>query len=318
MVRRRTITVALMLPSLCIGCGHGTLVPSVPSAMSSQNLDLATRSTHGYTFRTLAYPESTSTYCLGLDDRGLVVGFVGQQQSKGIEIRPPYGPRDYRVEDFPRSAGSVVTGVTTRSNTSGFWIDSKGIIRGFVRLKDIFTTYMWTPKTRTTELLALSNNDLAVGFYEDASGDDKAFELGLENGKGYRIRPPRAVSSAATGINTKGDVVGWEQLADGTMRGWFLKSGVYTVLQFPGASATEALGVNSDDEVVGIYSTSNGNTRGFLLRNPLGVTRWKTIEEPHAGANSATAVTGINNSHTIVGWYVNRAGKTDGFLATPK
>ena len=64
-----------------------------------------------------------------------------------------------------------------------------------------------------------------------------------------------AAQTGARGINARGDVVGF-YVAGGKQRGFLLKDGDYTTLEFPvpGVRATVANGINSQGEIVGQYT----------------------------------------------------------------
>jgi hypothetical protein len=64
-----------------------------------------------------------------------------------------------------------------------------------------------------------------------------------------------AAQTGARGINARGDVVGF-YVASGKQRGFLLKDGEYTTLEFPvpGVRATVANGINAHGEIVGQYT----------------------------------------------------------------
>jgi len=64
-----------------------------------------------------------------------------------------------------------------------------------------------------------------------------------------------AVQTSVRGINAQGDIVGF-YLAAGRQRGFLLKDGTYTALEFPvaGVRATIANGINPRGEIVGQYT----------------------------------------------------------------
>ena len=118
---------------------------------------------------------------------------------------------------------------------------------------------------QVTKLLGLSDGGLAVGYYVE-NGTDHSFELYLATGKFQGIQPPGAKSSAATGINGKGDIVGWLTLASGATESWLLKGGRLLLFQYPAAARNAG-----DDASTGPTISSapiedaSSNTHGFVL-----------------------------------------------------
>jgi uncharacterized membrane protein len=166
-------------------------------------------------------------------------------------------------------------------------------------------------------LLGLNDAGLGVGFYADPNQHHHAFELIQTTGQFHGISPPGAVSAVASGINSKGDIVGYYTKSGGATESFLLKGGVYTEFVYQGARATEARSINWEDDIAGDYVDSSGNTHGFVLENLLGTPQWTApIDDPQGPGQ--TFVVGIENHHYLVGYYVDGGGNTDGFLASPK
>jgi probable HAF family extracellular repeat protein len=69
---------------------------------------------------------------------------------------------------------------------------------------------------------------------------------------------PDAVSTSASGINARGDIVGSYKNGDGRTHGYLLRDGTFTTIDFTSsdgtaAAGTEAKGISPDGEVVGDY-----------------------------------------------------------------
>ena len=64
-----------------------------------------------------------------------------------------------------------------------------------------------------------------------------------------------ASQTSARGINSRGDIVGFYVDGTGRQRGFLLKKGVYSTIEFPmaGVRATIANGINARGEIVGQY-----------------------------------------------------------------
>ena len=112
--------------------------------------------------------------------------------------------------------------------------------------------------------------------------------------KVHGFQPPGGVSVEATGINGKGDVVGWMTTSGGTIKSFLLKGGVFTILAYPHATATQALAVNWQDQIVGSFVDAAGQTHGFILTDPLNQPNWVQVDDPKA--SGPTVITGIENT----------------------
>ena len=66
------------------------------------------------------------------------------------------------------------------------------------------------------------------------------------------IDVPRALSTSASGINARGDIVGSYTDGNGS-HGYRLRDGEFTTIDFPGSAFTEARGIGPKGEVVGDY-----------------------------------------------------------------
>ena len=77
--------------------------------------------------------------------------------------------------------------------------------------------------------------------------------------------------TAIRGINERGDVVGVFDTDGcdppfGGARGFLLRDGEFTVIDFPGGSGSDAFGINDDGVIVGRYVDRNGAIRGFKAK----------------------------------------------------
>lgn len=275
-----------------------------------------------FQFSTLNNGSATANYLTGINNQAKITGYDTSGPSgdaRGFVIYKPYQQGNFRNENYPQAVSTYVTSDNNVKTIAGYYTNTNGAIFGFIQSHGVWTSYK-DPELRKgtsniTELLGISDADLAVGFYQDQNQVNHAFELDAGTGKFHNLLPPGLNGSAeATGINGKGDIVGYFTNASGNQVGFLLKGSNYTIFSVPGAKATQALSVQWQDQISGSYQDTSGNTHGFVLTNPLTSQQWTTVDEPDA--TGPTVVTGINNHHYIVGWYVDAYG-TDGFLATP-
>jgi hypothetical protein len=104
------------------------------------------------------------------------------------------------------------------------------------------------------------------------------------------LEPAPGASTTPTGINARGDVVGFFVSGE-HIHGFFWSKGKYTVIDVPGAQHTFISGLNDRGDLVGQTETD-----GFLLRNG----RLTTLRSPNGERLGPRA---INNRGDIVGTF---------------
>lgn len=116
---------------------------------------------------------------------------------------------------------------------------------------------------------------------------------------------PGAILTQPTGINDRGQVVGFDREPTGSTdqfggvvyadHGFLAADGRLTHIDVPGAQGTVATGINNRGQIVGTYFSGN-NSHGFLLSHG----RFTTIDVP---GSASTELRGINDRGDIVGMY---------------
>jgi hypothetical protein len=308
------IVVALGLPAISACSGSSQMANAIPAAVSVRH-DAGAKPNSAFNFTTINDPADPTTEILGINNLGKICGYYGSP-SVGFVARPPYSTNKFKKELYPGATDTVVTSINNTNVIAGWYEDAKGRIWGFTEWQGIWTKYQnnhLLNAPQYTKLLGLSDDDLAVGYYQ-LNGVDHSFELNLTTGKFQTIKPPSAQSSAATGINGKGDIVGWLTLASGATEGWLLKDGIFTEFAYPAESQTQPTAINWSDDIVGSFVDTSGNTHGFVLTDVLTTQIWTQIDDP---SGNGTVVTSVNNHHLMTGFYQDASGNVDGFLATP-
>jgi probable HAF family extracellular repeat protein len=145
-----------------------------------------------------------------------------------------------------------------------------------------------------TRALGTNNAGQIVGYFVTTQGTQVTYHgFLLSQGKYTTLDYPGSSETIITGINDKGEMVGY---ADFRIP-FALTHGVFTRLpNGPGASSTFPFGVNSFGQIVGSYTPSSFKTNGYLYRNGLYI----TVNAPSA---YATYVAGVNNFSQSVGYY---------------
>lgn len=328
-LRSRQLLAALTiaLPIVFGGCaGASRAIPSFP-AVGNEPEAAPDRKGIAFRFRTL--DDDTDPHfneLLGINNVHELTGFYGHgglaHPNRGYEVYPPYHQRNYRGINFPMSLNTQLTCLNNTKTVAGFYSDSYGNIFGFADTANILSDYQ-APRSHglgtTTELLGINDLGFAVGFYTSKTlRRDRAFEVQITTGIYTELKPPHATDAVATGINGRGDVVGYFKRAGGAFRGFLLRDGVYTFYSFPHAASTQFLGVTVLDRIVGSYVDQSAQRHGFLLLDPLRPdhTAWQRIDDPNGVGR--TVVNSLNIHYELAGYYTDRSGERHGFIATPR
>ena len=150
-----------------------------------------------------------------------------------------------------------------------------------------------------TAIMAINGQDEFAGsFYDGAT--NWAFAAGGPNIAAAVLKPFNAAASVATGLNDRGEVVGY--YSDGTdTYGFIYSAGSFQIVQFPiGALSTVPLSINDADQIVGYYIDLSGKRHGFMLANG----SYTTIDPMIAGANQSW-LTGIDDSGRMTGLFLS-------------
>jgi hypothetical protein len=285
-----------------------------------------------YTYTTLDNSNDlTFNQLLGINDSGVIAGYFGSgvamHPNKGYELLPHYDQAAYRVENFPGSAQTQVTGLNNRGAEVGFqsstntgtdanygWY-SLDNGRSFTQVNVPLPAGTAAASPPVTQLLGVNDADIAVGFENDSNGNAHGF---VYDGRDHQatfttIAGTSSVTDAA--INDSGQVAGFFTPASGPVESFLTSHSGLEAIAYPGAASTEALGLNNSGEVVGVYTTGSGSSVqsfGFTWTKRAGFT---TISDPNGVGT--TTVNGVNNRGDLVGFYVDSTGNTDGMLVTP-
>ena len=312
----------------------GTLVVAAATAggIAASAGPVHAQGTTSYTYTTLDNSNDlTFNQLLGINDSGVIAGYFGSgpamHPNKGYYLLPRYGQLNYRVENFPVSTQTQVTGINNRSAEVGFqsptdtgtdadygWY-SLDNGRTFTQVDVGLPSGFTANATPITQLLGVNDSDIAVGFENDAMGNAHGFVYDIKRNQATFTTIAGATSVTDAAINDSGQITGFFS-ANGTVESFLTSHAGLETFAYPGAASTEALGLNNHSEVVGVYTTGSGSTAqnfGFTWTKRGGFT---TIDDPNG--MGMTTVNGINDQGDLVGFYVDSAGNTDGMLVTPR
>jgi len=135
-------------------------------------------------------------------------------------------------------------------------------------------------------VLAINNNNVLVGQYESSDQVLHGF-IKTPDGTVTTLDAPNSVSTAASGINTAGTVVGYYQDSAFTFHGFIYQNGTLSDFGPPGSHTSAAYAINDAGQIVG---TSDGNA--YLFDG----TNYQTLSPPGSHGSGAH---GINNSGMV-------------------
>jgi hypothetical protein len=283
-----------------------------------------------YQFQTINNAaDQTFNQLLGINHNGLIAGYFGSgamgHPNKGYLLSLRHGAPSYQNENWPESTQTQVTGLNDHGVTVGFWStmntanqmnDNRAFVsdRGYFIDGDYPTDNPAAPPV--DQLLGVNDHNVAVGFYDDGSGNTHAYMFNIKHNQFSELTPAGITNPTAAGINNRGDIAGFgTDASNGQVVGFLLRrGGQVTTLNVPGSSMTQALGVNDGDEVVGTYQVgtgSNATAHGFTWTPSHGL---ETVDDPNG---VGTTINGVNDKGQLVGFYTDSGGNTDGLLATP-
>jgi len=107
------------------------------------------------------------------------------------------------------SGGAQATGINNSGEVCGFFVDSKAINHGWVRMGGDFVILNY-PDSTGTQALGLNNENQVVGSYTDAAGNSHGFVYNTSAKTWQEVNDPNGSDSTiVNGINDKGQLVGF-------------------------------------------------------------------------------------------------------------
>ena len=226
------------------------------------------------TFNTLNVNNDPLANANGINDNGLVVGlsnnnaFSLDTKTNAFAALPPAKPGDTGMETaFGINAAGTIVGQFTQNST-----DTQP---GFALASGKFTTFQATNTATVTNVQAINNNGLAIGFWSADGVHQHGFTYNTATQAISLLADPIVANLELTqflGVNDKNMAVGYYQTNDGSQHGFLynLSTSTYTFLDDPAAaksgfSITQITGINDSNEITGFtIDAATGLQRGFI------------------------------------------------------
>ena len=219
-------------------------------------------------------------------------------------------PAHYRVINLAAQSAAITplgtTALNDRGQVVGYGMTAQGQTDPFLwtdgKVKDLGRL---DPATIYGSIALDVNNRAEVVGMSFVGGDSHAFLW--RNGAMTDLGTLGGLFSAATGINDRGQVVGYSQTADGQDHAFLWQDGRMTDLGYDFGPVT-AFQINNRGQISGAMATATG-IHAFLLSHG-------TLTNLGALAGGYSAATGINDHSWIVGISPSAAnpGSLGGFL----
>ena len=217
--------------------------------------------------------------------------------------------------DYP-GAGNLTLPqkINEKGDIVGEFIDSSGVVRGFVRFSNgTFSAPIVDPNDTVgfTEGRGINNPGTVCGDYVGSDGNSHGFFLSGGTFTEYDV--PNALSTAVLGINDPADFAGTFDPGTGILQAFISVGGTITSFSVPAAISTLAYQLNNSKQlVVGYYIDSSGILHGYY-RDASGALHFPIDPTGSVG----TVLFGDNNRNWIVGRYADSSGATHGLFFVP-
>jgi hypothetical protein len=218
--------------------------------------------------------------------------------------------------DYPGTGNNTLPQkINERGDIVGEFIDSSGVVRGFVRFSDgSFSDPIVDPNDTVgfTEGRGINNPRTVAGDYAASDGTIHSFLLSAGTFTEYDV--PGAVQTNLLGINEPGELTGAFDDGSGIFQAFVDRHGTITSFSVPdGAGGTFAYEINNSKRLlVGYYIDAAGILHGYY-RDANGALHFP-IDPP---GSVTTVLFGDNNRNWAVGRYADAAGVTHGLFFVP-
>jgi len=207
------------------------------------------------------------SFARGVNDQGDVVGayFDDDGNEHGFLLKKDV----LTTIDVPFS-GSVGTQLNAINNSGvivGTWVDDAFTAHGFVYQNGNFA-HLDYPGALDTFPSGISARGEIVGNWDtDQSTIGHGFLIYRGQFVSIDVPDAAADSTAANGVNERGQIVGIYADADGNSHGFLTDGSTFTTLDCPGGFRTSPWAINAAGQIAGICDVP-GQRRGFIA-NPI-------------------------------------------------
>jgi hypothetical protein len=200
------------------------------------------------------------------------------------------------------------TGIDSKGDAFGYWVDQASVRHGFVRSKAGTITKFDAPHaTDTTAAGADASGNLVGGFVDGNLHKSRVYLRKLDGS--FTVFDVLDGDVQVMATDPHGGITGFQPGGNSFLR---KKNGKTKTFGAPNGSDTEAVAVLPDGTVAGSYSPSSGPPflAGFI-RHPD-----KSFTTFHVENADLTQILGMNGEGTAAGVYI-MGGQAHGYIRTP-
>ena len=225
---------------------------------------------------------------------------------------------NYDIFIYNNGSVSSIPGLQSANNVQG--LNSSGQIVG-----ETYSAYAYIYQNGTLQYIGPYNSRAAainatgevVGSYTNLVNNVGTNHAFLYANGALQSLFANTVNSAADGISSTGQVVGWADNSAGQQNAFLYSNGIMQGLGTLGGTYSIAQGVNSTGQVVGYSADSAGHFEAFLYSNG-GMQNLNALIGTSASLYTLVNATAINDLGQIaVQGTVNATGQSTSFLLTP-
>lgn len=242
-------------------------------------------------------PNSDYTLIFGINDAGSVVGSSNTATAVRGFVAAPSGRNTRELSPLAGDTGSTAFAVNNNGEAAGFssgpdgehaviWRTNGDVIA--LQSKSGTMVRALAINDRSDVAGVVNNNGSQLAVVWRSAGPPQELEM-----------LPDSVKSEPSGINTRGDVVGFSQNLTGGRRAtlWPANGGAIDLGTLPGGSFSQAFGINARGDIVGT-SESNAGSRAFVWTAKTGFQDVNSLIAPSSFI--LTRAVGINNAGMII------------------
>lgn len=206
------------------------------------------------------FPNASSVFLLGNNDRGELVGLLSRTDNTEIGFR--YSRGEIEAIDVPDSTlPPTAHDINNRGDVVGR-IQVNFREHGFAILDDQLTLIA-VPESEITQPFGINDRRDVVGSYGTLTEPRGTNGFLLRQGIYKTIRVPNMRRTVPMDINNKGHIVGTYSYEANPDHGFLFWNGRYITIDIPGSIQTRVHSINDHGDIVGIYQDSSFTEHAF-------------------------------------------------------
>jgi hypothetical protein len=225
---------------------------------------------------------------------------------------PTYDMSRYEVRQFdvPNSISTILTGISSRGDLTGYFADQNGVEHGMLVIEGKIRRFDLPGATATYPRM-INAGGAVIGTYDDASGSHQFL---FKNGKTQAVDPFPDATVDLNSINDAGDIVGTYYPASGlpAAGGLLIHRGVPQKVLPLGAPASAILAISRSGKLAGLLDSDGDYYWDYGFTGTPGSFSVVDYAGP-APLALETAVNGISDNGNIAGTVYDLTGANNGF-----